>query len=114
LEKFNGILIATTNLLGNIDTAFHRRFLYITEVNAPDVKARSNYLEKSSMYHLLNLEQLELLTNSAFTIAELKNIEQKIHLIQRIRLLSSKDLDALVVRGGMLKKTTKAIGYAIN
>jgi hypothetical protein len=66
------------------------------------------------MYHLLNIEQLELLTNSSFTIAELKNIEQKIHLIQRIRLLSSKDLDALVVRGGMLKKTTNAIGYAIN
>jgi SpoVK/Ycf46/Vps4 family AAA+-type ATPase len=114
LEKFNGILIATTNLLGNIDNAFHRRFLYITEIHAPDVKARSNYLESSSMYHLLNIEQLELLTNSSFTIAELKNIEQKIHLIQRIRLLSSKDLDALVVRGGMLKKTTNAIGYAIN
>jgi hypothetical protein len=66
------------------------------------------------MYHLLNIEQLELLTNSAFTIAELKNIEQKIHLIQRIRLLSSKDLDALVVRGGMLKNTSNSIGYAIN
>jgi|694.fasta_scaffold96417_4 hypothetical protein len=114
LEKFNGILIATTNLLGNIDNAFHRRFLYIAEIHAPDVKARSNYLESSSMYHLLNIEQLELLTNSSFTIAELKNIEQKIHLIQRIRLVSSKDLDALVVRGGMLKNTSNAIGYAIN
>jgi hypothetical protein len=28
--------------------------------------------------------------------------------------LSSKDLDALIVRGGMLKHTTNAIGYAIN
>ena len=114
LEKFDGILIATTNLLGNIDTAFHRRFLFKTEIHAPDVTSRTNFLKNSTIYHLLNTEQIALLNSISFTIADLKNIEQKIGLIQRIRLLSSKDLDALFISEGLIKNTSKAIGYAIN
>ena len=114
LEKFDGILIATTNLLGNIDTAFHRRFLFKTEIHAPDVTSRTNFLKNSTIYHLLNTEQIAMLNSISFTIADLKNIEQKIGLIQRIRLLSSKDLDALFISEGLIKNTSKAIGYAIN
>ena len=114
LEKFDGILIATTNLLGNIDAAFHRRFLFKTEIHAPDVTSGTNFLKNSTIYHLLNTEQIALLNSISFTIADLKNIEQKIGLIQRIRLLSSKDLDALFISEGLIKNTSKAIGYAIN
>lgn len=35
LEKFDGILIATTNLLSNIDSAFSRRFHYKIEIKRP-------------------------------------------------------------------------------
>ena len=114
LEKFDGILIATTNLLGNIDTAFHRRFLFKTEIHAPDEMSRSNYLKSSVIYPLLNISQIAMLNSISFTIADLKNMEQKIGLIQRIRLLSSKDLDALFISEGLIKNTSKAIGYAIN
>ena len=114
LEKFDGILIATTNLLGNIDAAFHRRFLFKTEIHAPDVTSRTNFLKNSNIYHLLNTEQIAMLNSISFTIADLKNMEQKIGLIQRIRLLSSKDLDALFISEGLIKNTSKAIGYAIN
>ena len=114
LEKFDGILIATTNLLGNIDTAFHRRFLFKTEIHAPDEMSRSNYLKSSVIYPLLNSSQIAMLNSISFTIADLKNMEQKIGLIQRIRLLSSKDLDALFISEGLIKNTSKAIGYAIN
>ena len=114
LEKFDGILIATTNLLGNIDAAFHRRFLFKTEIHAPDVTSRTNFLKNSTIYHLLNTEQIAMLNSISFTIADLKNMEQKIGLIQRIRLLSSKDLDALFISEGLIKNTSKAIGYAIN
>ena len=114
LEKFDGILIATTNLLGNIDAAFHRRFLFKTEIHAPDVTSRTNFLKNSTIYHLLNTEQIAMLNRISFTIADLKNMEQKIGLIQRIRLLSSKDLDALFISEGLIKNTSKAIGYAIN
>ena len=114
LEKFDGILIATTNLLGNIDTAFHRRFLFKTEIHAPDEMSRSNYLKSSVIYPLLNSSQIAMLNSISFTIADLKNMEQKIGLIQRIRLLSSKDLDALFISEGLIKNTSKTIGYAIN
>jgi len=40
LEKFRGMLIATTNLLENIDKAFSRRFDYKIEFKKPDEKQR--------------------------------------------------------------------------
>ncbi|NOR56667.1 MAG: AAA family ATPase, partial [Sulfurovum sp.] len=40
IEKFEGILIATTNLLGNIDKAFSRRFNYKIEFKKPGRKQR--------------------------------------------------------------------------
>ena len=40
IEKFEGILIATTNLLGTIDKAFSRRFNYKIEFKKPGKKQR--------------------------------------------------------------------------
>lgn len=40
IERFEGILIATTNLLGNIDKAFSRRFDYKLEFKKPAKKQR--------------------------------------------------------------------------
>ena len=40
IEKFDGILIATTNLLENIDKAFSRRFNYKIEFSKPDLEQR--------------------------------------------------------------------------
>ena len=36
MEKLDGILIATTNLTSNMDTAFERRFIYKVEFHKPD------------------------------------------------------------------------------
>jgi len=40
IERFDGILIATTNLLENIDKAFSRRFNYKIEFSKPNVEQR--------------------------------------------------------------------------
>ena len=40
METFNGILIATTNLVQNMDKAFERRFLYKIKFNKPTLEAR--------------------------------------------------------------------------
>ncbi|MDD2450563.1 MAG: ATP-binding protein [Sulfurovum sp.] len=40
IERFEGILIATTNLLGNIDKAFSRRFNYKIEFKKPGKRQR--------------------------------------------------------------------------
>ena len=41
MEDLNGILIATTNLATNLDSAFERRFLYKIEFEKPDAKVRT-------------------------------------------------------------------------
>lgn len=41
LEKFKGILIATTNLVDNIDPAFDRRFLFKVEFSKPSISVKS-------------------------------------------------------------------------
>ncbi len=46
IENFKGILIATTNLLENIDTAFSRRFNYKIEFKKPDEKQRKELWQK--------------------------------------------------------------------
>lgn len=46
IEKFDGILIATTNLLDNIDVAFSRRFNYKIEFLKPNFKQRVKIWQK--------------------------------------------------------------------
>lgn len=46
IEKFEGILVATTNLLDSIDKAFSRRFNYKIEFLKPDLEQRKILWEK--------------------------------------------------------------------
>ncbi|MDO7253726.1 ATP-binding protein [Helicobacter cappadocius] len=54
IEKFEGILIATTNLLETIDSAFSRRFNYKIEFKKPSIDQRimlwEKYLPKNAKY----------------------------------------------------------------
>lgn len=45
LEKFNGIFIATTNLVSNMDSAFERRFLFKVEFQNPDKQVMARIWE---------------------------------------------------------------------
>ncbi|MDR2034542.1 MAG: ATP-binding protein, partial [Helicobacteraceae bacterium] len=47
IERFNGILIATTNLLDNIDSAFSRRFDYKIKFEKPTEKERLEIWQKT-------------------------------------------------------------------
>jgi hypothetical protein len=40
LERFEGILMATTNLTGNFDAAFNRRFLFKVKFQKPDLNSK--------------------------------------------------------------------------
>src|SRR5690606_29460031 len=51
LENFRGILIATTNLVNNLDSAFDRRFLFKVEFQQPDLEVRSK-IWKQKLPHL--------------------------------------------------------------
>jgi len=85
IEKFEGILIATTNLLGNIDKAFSRRFNYKIEFKKPGKKQRlrlwqfmlpekADYTEDFNMAELAKYEltggQINLIIkNTAYKVA---------------------------------------------
>ncbi|MDP3267293.1 MAG: ATP-binding protein [Sulfuricurvum sp.] len=88
IEKFQGILIATTNLLENIDQAFSRRFNYKIEFKKPDkaqrLKLWKMMLPKNAPYeeefdvelltkHPLTGGQINLIVkNTAYTVATRK------------------------------------------
>ena len=42
MENLDGIMIATTNLQQNLDTAFERRFLYKIKFEKPDASVRAS------------------------------------------------------------------------
>jgi len=59
LENFEGILIATTNLTGNLDGAFERRFTFRIEFPKPDAGARQK-IWKSKLPELSDEETKRL------------------------------------------------------
>lgn len=89
IEKFDGILIATTNLLDNIDSAFSRRFNYKIEFPNPDFNQRKEIwkyiLPKDAIYEKnFNIDKLAefsttggqikiIIKNTAYIIATRKN-----------------------------------------
>lgn len=61
METLNGIMIATTNLTENLDSAFERRFLYKVEFERPDASVRE---------HIWHTMLPELDDNECKTLAE--------------------------------------------
>lgn len=76
LERFKGILIATTNLDGNFDTAFERRFLYKIHFNLPEIEQRIK-IWKSRFTILETNEANQLANEFDFTGAIIENIYRK-------------------------------------
>ena len=73
MENLDGILIATTNLAGNMDKAFERRFLYKIKFERPTIEARM------SIWHTMmpTLEEdviLTLATKYDFSGGQIENI----------------------------------------
>lgn len=64
IEKFDGLLIATTNLLETIDPAFSRRFDYKIAFEKPDLKQR---LELWKTYQSLLLMKRDLILKKLAT-----------------------------------------------
>lgn len=76
LESLEGILIATTNLTGNLDAAFERRFLYKIEFDKPTASERCHIWK--SMLPDLSDEQAYLLADRFdFSGGQIENIARK-------------------------------------
>jgi hypothetical protein len=69
LENFQGILIATTNLINNIDPAFDRRFLFKIKFHPP-TSNRAN-IWKLKLPDLTNKQANQLAQSFAFRVVKL-------------------------------------------
>ena len=76
LENFDGIFIATTNLTGNLDPAFERRFLYKICFNKPEADVRSR-IWRSQFPSLSETEALQLAENYEFSGGQIENVVRK-------------------------------------
>ena len=77
MEKLDGILIATTNLTDNLDSAFARRFLFKVEFGQPTVEAKQS-IWKSKLEWLTDEDCRALATKFDFSGGEIDNIVRKV------------------------------------
>ena len=83
MEDFEGILIATTNMTGNIDSAFERRFLFKIHIDKPDDKAR-RHIWKSTVPSLTDYEAMHLASEYDLSGAQIDNVARKIEIDEAI------------------------------
>ncbi len=76
MEKMDGILIATTNLADNLDSAFNRRFLFKIKFGQPD-KAAKQSIWKSKLAWLSDDDCIKLAANYDLSGGEIDNIVRK-------------------------------------
>lgn len=77
MENLDGILIATTNLTDNLDSAFARRFLFKVQFNQPTVEAKQS-IWKSKLEWLSDDECRQLAQHHDFSGGEIDNIVRKV------------------------------------
>ena len=76
MENLEGIMIATTNLTGNLDTAFERRFLYKIEFPKPTPN-ESQHIWHAMLPEISEVEAFELAKQYAFSGGQIENIARK-------------------------------------
>lgn len=91
LEDFEGILIATTNLQGNLDKAFDRRFLYKLKfpVPTPEIKAK---IWMSKIEELGGEDALKLSKEFDLSGGQIDNIARKYVINQILHGQGSEDI----------------------
>jgi SpoVK/Ycf46/Vps4 family AAA+-type ATPase len=76
IEDLEGVLIATTNLTQNLDSAFERRFLYKLEFEKPTIEVKSAIWQ--SMLGGLSIEDAHTLASMYdFSGGQIENIARK-------------------------------------
>ena len=76
MEQLDGIMTATTNLTGSLDSAFERRFLYKIEFEK-STPNESLHIWKSMLPELTDEEALSLANSYAFSGGQIENIARK-------------------------------------
>jgi SpoVK/Ycf46/Vps4 family AAA+-type ATPase len=77
MESLEGVLIATTNLTENFDTAFERRFLYKILFRAPEAGVKAK-IWRSMVEDLSEDDAARLAAEYGFTGGQIENISRKL------------------------------------
>ncbi len=77
LENFEGIFIATTNLVKNLDPAFERRFLFKIKFNSPTIDVKQK-IWKNRLNFLSSAQIKKLAENYSLSGGQIENICRKI------------------------------------
>lgn len=117
IEKFDGILVATTNLLDNIDKAFSRRFNYKIEFLKPDVKQRKILWKKLIPESLplsdtLNIDKLSTaqLTGGQIELV-IKNTAYKLAIMEEPIFNTSDFMDEILKEEKSMFDKDKKVGF---
>ena len=76
METLEGIMIATTNLTGNLDKAFERRFIYKIEFERPTLDAKRQ-IWKSMIPAMSDQDAMSLATEFDLSGGQIENIARK-------------------------------------
>jgi SpoVK/Ycf46/Vps4 family AAA+-type ATPase len=111
IEDFEGILISTTNLVGNLDSAFDRRFLFKINFDTPSSDVRKQIWQS----HIPSQELapiLKKLANFPLSGGEIANIVKRYQL--EILLGKAQGMDTLLslASGETSVRKTNAIGFS--
>ena len=93
MENIDGIMIATTNLTCNLDSAFDRRFLYKVEFHQPSIEAKTN-IWKNFLPDLNLADAQRLALSFDFSGGQIENIARKV-MVDHLLFGSKPDLDRI-------------------
>ena len=96
MEQLDGIMIATTNLTQNLDTAFERRFLYKIKFEKPTEEARA-HIWHSMIPDLSELQVHTLASKYDFSGGQIENIARH-YAIDNILHGQSQDTLPMLIR----------------
>lgn len=93
MEHLDGILVATTNMMRNFDSAFSRRFLFKIKFDLPTLEAKKS-IWKSKLDWLTDVQAERLASKFALSGGEIDNIVRK-SLMEEVLNAQRPDMEAL-------------------
>ena len=112
MENLDGIMIATTNLTQNLDSAFERRFLYKIRFEKPDTSVRQ-HIWQSMMPTLSDNDAHILAEGYDFSGGQIENISRKATINAILHGEETNDLARLTsfCKAEKLSNNTRRIGF---
>ena len=114
MENFKGILIATTNLVRNLDPAFERRFLFKIRLSNPTPEVKQKiWADRLPRFQESEFE--EIATKFDFSGGEIDNIVRKLSISEIIEgtIPTLELLDSLCLQEKFERNTRRPIGFKL-